>query len=118
MAELPLWRLAETSVEELERRARALASLVAERVPASVKVEAMPSVAVPGGGSAPSSALDSWAITITNSERSPDDIGRTLLRGTPPVIARIEDDTVFADLRSVFREQDAALVEALVSALT
>lgn len=117
MGELPLWRLAETPVDELAFRARAIAATVAERVPASVKIEAVASVALPGGGSAPSSALDSWAVAITHAERTPDEIGRALRHGSPPVIARIEDDIVFADLRSVFPEQDAALTNALVGAL-
>ena len=117
VGELPLWRLAETPVEELEGRARAIVSAVAARVPASVKIEAVSSVALPGGGSAPSSALDSWAAAITHAERSPDEIGRALRHGSPPVVARIEDDIVFVDLRSVFPEQDESLIAALVTAL-
>jgi seryl-tRNA(Sec) selenium transferase len=34
-----------------------------------------------------------------------------------PVIARIEDDRLVIDLRTVFAEQEAALVEALAAAL-
>jgi hypothetical protein len=34
-----------------------------------------------------------------------------------PVIARVEDDCVTLDLRTVFAEQEAALVEALAMAL-
>jgi len=41
------------------------------------------------------------------------------LRGAaPPVIARILDDRVVLDLRSVLPEQDAALASAVIGALS
>ena len=37
--------------------------------------------------------------------------------GSTPVVARIEDDRLVIDLRTVFANQEAMLVEALAAAL-
>ena len=115
MNDVPLWKLATASLDGLEARARAIVATIGSGP--GWKVEAVPSVAVPGGGSAPGSTLSSWAVAIVHPERSPDGIGRSLRQGEPAVIARIEDDVVIVDLRSVLADQDAAVAAAIRRAL-
>jgi L-seryl-tRNA(Ser) seleniumtransferase len=118
---IPLWDMAATPAEELERRARTIARAVEER-PADaapgVKVEALPSRAVAGGGSLPGADFGSWAVGVRHPERSPQDVAARLRRGRLPVIGRIEDGVLLLDLRAVPERHDAQIVEALIGSLT
>jgi L-seryl-tRNA(Ser) seleniumtransferase len=70
-----------------------------------------PGESVIGGGSTPEQAIPSWLIVI---ER-PDVVAaeKKLRAADPPVIARIEDGRLLLDLRTVFPEEEQALVGAL-----
>jgi L-seryl-tRNA(Ser) seleniumtransferase len=109
-AELPLWRLAEASNDELERRARAIAAAVEYR---SVKVEAVPTRAVAGGGSVPGRELPSWAVSVVHGSKSPDELARALRFSDPAVIGRIDGERVLLDLRTVPPQHDEAVVKVL-----
>jgi L-seryl-tRNA(Ser) seleniumtransferase len=108
--DLPLWSLALTSAEELRSRAE----LVAGRVTSDVlKVEAIPTVSVAGGGSLPGEELGSWGVTLAHAEKSVDEMQRLLRASSPPVIGRIEDERLVLDLRSVFPEDLDTLIETV-----
>ena len=116
---LPLWQMALTPVEEIERRARSLASAIeASPVGRALKVDVTPSQAVMGGGSLPDRTLASWATVLAPSESGASPLERNLRLGAPPVIARIEDDRVLLDLRSVPPELDPVLLRAVIAALS
>src|SRR5581483_9418683 len=68
---------------------------------------------VVGGGAAPSSAIPTTLLTISGDHRSPDDLASRLRHHNPPVIARVEDDRLVIDLRTVGPDQDAIVVQAL-----
>jgi len=111
--DLPLWSLALTSADELQSRAEA----VAERVSSDVlKVEAIPTVSVAGGGSLPGEELGSWGVALAHAEKSVDEMQSLLRSSSPPVIGRIEDERLVLDLRSVFPEDVDKLI-AIVKAL-
>ncbi|MDQ3940413.1 MAG: L-seryl-tRNA(Sec) selenium transferase [Actinomycetota bacterium] len=115
--ELPLWALATASSEELEARTRRIANALQELAPEAVKVEATATEAVTGGGSLPGATVPSWAVAVTHPERATEDIARALRTGATPVVARVEDDRLLADLRCVPASQDEALLAALSDAI-
>ncbi|MGI8774694.1 MAG: L-seryl-tRNA(Sec) selenium transferase [Actinomycetota bacterium] len=112
--ELPFWAMAGASSEELERRAARIAAQLQD-LPA--KVEAVALAAMTGGGSMPGVELGSWGLAITPEHATVDEIERTLRAGNPPVIARVEDERVLLDVRTVAEEQDPELVRALRASL-
>jgi L-seryl-tRNA(Ser) seleniumtransferase len=115
-SEIPLWQMALAPLEGLERRARALAaSLQAAHPEAKIDVTVVGSVT--GGGSLPGEELDSYAVALSHPERSSAEIARSLRRGPLPVVARIEEDIVLFDMRTVAPEQDASLRDAVAAAL-
>jgi L-seryl-tRNA(Ser) seleniumtransferase len=116
-AALPLWRMALADPEDLERRATELAERIQGRASDGVKVEATASEAVAGGGSSPGGAIPSWAVAVEHPERSAAELERTLRDSAPPVIARVSDDRLLLDLRTVDPADDALLFEACVAAL-
>ncbi len=117
-SELPLWGMALTPPDDLERRAlRIIASLTKTLGRADLKMHSVASESVFGGGSLPGTQLSSRAISIADPERSAADIERSLRHGDPAVVARIENDMVLLDLRTVAPEQDDGLEAALSASL-
>jgi L-seryl-tRNA(Ser) seleniumtransferase len=106
--DLPLWQMATATVEDLEARARALAALLSE---AGMTAEAVRCRSVTGGGSLPGAEIDSWGVALSQPGRSIAELERSLRYRTPPVIARIEDDRLLLDLRTVSPTQDPILCE-------
>ncbi len=114
--ELPLWAMASVSIQELKTRGRALIAELRRTHP-DIKVETVSTSAVTGGGSLPGLDLPSIAIAIDHPERSAAEIERSLRYTTPPVIARIEDDRVLLDLRTVPASSDEDLLSSLATVL-
>jgi L-seryl-tRNA(Ser) seleniumtransferase len=110
---VPVARLIAMPTEEIGRRAAALAAALSARgVPATV----IDGASTIGGGSAPGSALPTRLVALSASE--PADAIEERLRGAdPPLIARIENDRVVLDLRTVPPEMDAQLTELVATAL-
>ncbi|MFO0686285.1 MAG: L-seryl-tRNA(Sec) selenium transferase [Sandaracinus sp.] len=109
---LPIVRALRRTPEELEARARALAARCASE---GVTLDTMPSVGRIGGGAAPSVELASHALVVRGPQASA--LAERLRRGSIPVIARVEDDAVWLDLRCVEPDDDDALAGALARAL-
>ncbi len=63
-----------------------------------------------GGGSTPDQSLPTWLISI---EGDAVEFERALRRNNPPVIARIVNDRVVLDLRTVFAGQESQLAAAV-----
>jgi L-seryl-tRNA(Ser) seleniumtransferase len=108
---IPALRMMRATVEELQRRAETIIEALPSRE--HLTIEVRESESVPGGGSAPSATLPSRALAVWSKNMSADEIANLLRRSLTPVIARVEQDTVLLDLRTVFPEQDAELARAL-----
>jgi L-seryl-tRNA(Ser) seleniumtransferase len=87
---------------------RARAERLAGDVPGAELVEGR---SVVGGGSTPDQELPTWLIALR--PRDAIEADRRLRSHEPPVIARIEEDRLLIDLRTVFAEEEGALVAAL-----
>jgi L-seryl-tRNA(Ser) seleniumtransferase len=109
---VPVVRMLATSAEAIELRARQLAARLHG---ARWRVALMSGTSAVGGGSAPGVALDTVLVTLEHPEWSADRLEGQLRALDPPVIARIENDRVVIDLRTVFEEQDEPLAAALVA---
>jgi L-seryl-tRNA(Ser) seleniumtransferase len=68
-----------------------------------------------GGGSLPGEMLPTRLLQLPADR--PDELAAGLRLATPAVIARIQDDRVLLDPRSVLPEQDPALLAALRTTL-
>ncbi len=115
--ELPALMMLRAGLESLAARAeRIVAATVAQRTDARVTLAVRTTETYVGGGSAPGRTLPGAAVTCAGIDATR--FAAHLRTQELPVIARIEDDTVLLDLRSVPVEDDAALTAALVAAIT
>ena len=69
-----------------------------------------------GGGTLPEQSLPTVLVSI-KPRGSAEDFARHLRLSEPPLLARIEDDSILIDLRTVFPEQDKLIAPILKSAL-
>ena len=110
---VPAVRMMRLSVEEIGRRARAV---VAElRAVQGLRAEVVEGESVIGGGAAPSAVLPTRLIAVSIEGLSADQLLARLRGSDPPIVARVEDDRVVLDLRTVFAEQDEVVIPALRS---
>ena len=98
-----------TTLDELERRAGALARAASDAGFVSAVVE---TEAVAGGGSGAESTIPSRAVAL-GGPLAVDELASRLRAGELPVIGRIEDGRLLLDLRTVAPEEDTELLEAL-----
>ena len=110
---LPVWRMISATPAGLGRRARAIARMLEAAGIAAAVVETSSTV---GGGSLPEETQPSRAVALEAASAARA-VG-ALRAADPPVIARIVDDRVVLDLRSLLPEQDELLAAAVISALS
>ena len=108
---IPTLRMMRASKEEIGERAEAAARGL-HGLP-GLDVEVVDGESVIGGGAAPSSSLPTRLLAITASEFGPDELLARLRAAELPVIARVQDGRVLIDFRTVLREHDDTVVNAV-----
>jgi L-seryl-tRNA(Ser) seleniumtransferase len=116
LREVPVLRMLGTPLPELRQRAEALAERL-RSVPGLASVKTAEDVAYVGGGSLPDQAMKTWVVEVVAAAVSDDELARWLRTGTPAVMGRLRDGKLVLDVRTVFAEQETALVEAVRGAV-
>jgi len=111
---IPALRMMRISEEELAQRSQQMAKQLCETRP-DLQVEVIESRSVLGGGAAPGSTLPTRVLAVKSASISADELCTRLRHWQTPIIARVEDDRVLLDLRTVEPEQEAEIVAALQS---
>ena len=112
-SEIPIWRMIGSSEEAVKERAlRWKASLGGD-------AQVVAGRSAVGGGSLPGESLPSWVLSLPCFATSggAEGVMERLRQGDPPVVARIEDDRVLLDPRTVLPEEDEALLLGVRAAL-
>jgi len=118
--EIPTLRMIRLSPEEIERRSQAVLERLRPMVAkGEVEMEVRRGESVLGGGSTPDQPLPTRLIAVSSSRHSAEELEARLRQPSEglAVIARIQDERLVLDLRTVFPEQEPALVAALAAAL-
>jgi L-seryl-tRNA(Ser) seleniumtransferase len=108
VTEIPALAMISASVEQLRRRANAIAAAV------GVAVRVVDSESSVGAGAFPTAVLPSVALAIDENVAVTE---KRLRSGDLPVIGRISENRILLDLRSVQEHDDADLASALSAAL-
>jgi L-seryl-tRNA(Ser) seleniumtransferase len=102
--------------EELRRRAQRLVRRLQDAVP-GCRVQAVQDVSQIGGGACPLRELPTWALELDPGLESASELERRLRLGRPPVVARIRNDRILLDMRTVLPWETAPLFQALRAVL-
>jgi L-seryl-tRNA(Ser) seleniumtransferase len=103
---VPVQRMLRLTVQEIGRRADALAAALNV---SGWSARVIDGVSTVGGGSAPGAEIPTRLVQLSRAGATADEIEQHLRALDPPVIARIHEDRVVLDLRTVDARDDDAL---------
>jgi L-seryl-tRNA(Ser) seleniumtransferase len=106
--EVPVWRMIATTAEQVRERAIGWREAIGEG-------EVIAGQSTVGGGSLPEEVLPTWLLALDRP--APGKSIERLRKGNPPVIARLENDRILFDPRTVLPEQDGMLATVLRNTL-
>ena len=112
---IPALAMMRRTREEIGQRAEKIADELTSE--SGLTVEVVDGESVLGGGAAPAATLPTRLLAVTAKHMSADDLAQRLRGGDPPVVVRVEAGRVVCDLRTVFPQQDAGMVQALRGAV-
>jgi L-seryl-tRNA(Ser) seleniumtransferase len=119
--DIPAQRMIRLPLEEIAARTRKFHDALQPQAAASgAAIEIADGSSLVGGGSTPAQSLPTKVLRIASARHSAAQL-EARLRQAPagvPVIARIADDRLLLDLRAVFPEQEPALLQSLLAALS
>jgi L-seryl-tRNA(Ser) seleniumtransferase len=107
-AEVPIWKMISAGEQGIKDRVTRWKNQL------SLPGEVISGRSAIGGGSLPGETLPTWVLALSceGDAGGPERVMRRLREADPPVIARIEDDRVILDPRTVMPEEEEALVSA------
>jgi L-seryl-tRNA(Ser) seleniumtransferase len=118
--EVPAMRMIRMTPQESKRRAENFIRELRPELPLDeVEIEIADGNSLAGGGSTPSQSLPSKVIRIASARYSATKLEQRLRRAPSgiSVIARVEDERLILDLRTVFPQQEPLLIKTLAAAL-
>ena len=112
--EIPVLKMLSASKEEISRRAENFAEILKKKSDADkMQIEIIEGKSVIGGGSAPDVQPPTILISLRHRDFSPSHLEQLLRSANPPIIGRILEDKFLLDLRTVFENEEAELLEIL-----
>jgi L-seryl-tRNA(Ser) seleniumtransferase len=111
LKKVPVWMMISAPVDRLEQRALAWSKVC------GVKCQVIDGESMVGGGSLPGGTLPTKLLSIPaprkKGQNQAQNLAQRLRQNPVPVIARISEDAVILDPRTVFPEEDEIVIEAL-----
>ena len=114
--ELPVLCQLLEPLDRLELRARTLAARLDKAWGDTARIRAEPDRGFVGGGSMPGFELDSWVVVL-RAAASAEAISTRLRSAPVPVVARIRDDALIFDVRTLLDGDEDAIAQAVGFAL-
>ena len=109
---VPVWRMITASAGEMEDRAYHWQTVIGRGA------QVMRGRSTIGGGSLPGETLDTWVVALeTQMLGGPQGVVDRLRSHSTPVLARIEENRVLLDPRTVFLEEEETLLRAVRESL-
>ena len=81
-------------------------------------MQAIQDVSQVGGGACPLRELPTWAVELDSGPDGAADLERRLRLGQPSVVARIKNDRILLDMRTVSPGETRLLFQAVRTVLT
>lgn len=106
--EIPVWQMISKSPEQIKARANHWKNEIG-------RGDVVAGESTVGGGTLPEETLPTWLLCL--SVPQPDRFLKDLRRCNPPIIARIENEKVLFDPRTVFPEQEGSFLVGLKNIL-
>ena len=109
---VPFARMMRLHANDVRQRAETMQKNLTSA--AHLQVEIVPGESLIGGGSAPTSTLSTFLLAITAQSLSADELAARLRASDPAIVGRVEEGRLLLDLRTVFPDEEPAMVNALL----
>ncbi|MGH7549547.1 MAG: L-seryl-tRNA(Sec) selenium transferase [Gemmatimonadota bacterium] len=108
---IPVRAMVEAEPEELAERAAALL----ERLPPPIRAdcEVRSHGGRTGGGTLPERDLPGYALRVAPADRTAETLARELRAGDPPIVARVADEAVWIDVRTLLPGEERIVARRL-----
>lgn len=113
---IPVLNMLFQSPTEIRSRAEKIAAELAMKIPKGM-VSILEDSSMAGGGSLPETKFPTFSVSINPSPMSVNELEVSLRNGQPPVIARIKDDALLLDARTIRDHEIEAVVNAVAAVL-
>jgi L-seryl-tRNA(Ser) seleniumtransferase len=117
MQNIPTLRMLTESPEIIKKRAKKIGASLKKTVSDQATINITPDQSRAGGGSLPETDFPTFVVSIKPDKFSVNTLEEKLRLGAPPVIARIKDDVLLVDPRTVQDREVKVLVNCVVAAL-
>ena len=113
---IPVLRMISISREQLNEAAQAWRVELQRALPGiSVSIES--TVCYIGGGVAPMKGINSWAIALQHQVKSAQQIAGALRKSDPPIVARVAENRLYFELRTLTHQERDTITTALQTIL-
>lgn len=102
LTEIPIWQMISASPDQIAQRAHQIIA----HIPDGWQIR--PCQSTIGGGSLPGDTLPSFALVRPHS--MPQQLAHMLRTGTPAIVGRVADQSLWLDLRSVLPQYDETII--------
>ncbi len=110
---VPILQVLSEPVENLKKRAQNLAQQLNKIMKGKGQAEPLLTQAESGGGALPACSIPSYGVSLVFLNFPAQRVQEFLRNFEPPIIARIQEETVILDLRTVFPEEEKIIIEAV-----
>lgn len=117
LSSVPALRMMLEPPESVRKRAARLKRLIAVGGPGNIEAVVAPDSSRPGGGTLPTAEIPTFCLRISHEGLSASELEEHLRGAAPPVIARVNEDRLVLDLRTVADAEIPALARVLNSVL-
>lgn len=114
---IPTLRMLLQKPDEIKARAKKIASKLSRHIK-GVLLQVQPDSTRAGGGALPEVSLPTYVVSIKPNDISVDELEGRLRKGNPPIIARIKEDALFIDAKTVRNSDVDNLVRGIKTALS
>ena len=114
--DIPTVRMLTESRDIIKKRAKKILSALKKAVSDLADMDVRPDQSRAGGGSLPEADFPTFAVSVKPKGISVNELEKKLRLGAPPVIARIKEDVLLLDARTVQDSEIKILVNCIVSA--
>lgn len=116
--EIPTLRMLTELPDTIKKRAKKIFAPLKKDISNRAKIEVIADRSQAGGGSLPEVNLPTFAVSIKPVNISVNELEKRLRLGNPPVIARIKEDALLIDARTVQDREVKGLVNCIMLALS
>ena len=114
--DIPTVRMLTETQEVIKKRAKKILSALKKSVSEQVKLDVISDQSRAGGGSLPETDFPTFSVSIKPMNIKVNVLEKRLRLGEPPVIARIKEDALLIDARTIEDREIKTLVKCIVEA--